>query len=220
MICAILLLAGSSSRTGLDLEKQFFVIKGKEAFLYPLLTLMSAQEISSIILVAKKERFDLVNESLKKIKKTKQLYVIEGGETRKKSVSNALEFIKHNLRDIDYCLIHDSARVLVSKEIIEKNIEEVKKSGATTTYIKPTNAIAINENSAPFYLDRNKLIEIQTPQAFKFDLIYKAHKQEIDSLDDLSLTLKYKNNVSFIEGNAYNFKVTTREELEILKKLL
>lgn len=220
MICAILLLAGSSSRMNLDIEKQFALIKGKELFLYPLLTLMDVDEISSIILVAKKERFDLVNKALIKIKKKKIIYVIEGGKTRKESVTSALNFIKHNLNNIDYCLIHDSARTLVSKDLILKNIELVKKTGISTTYIKSVNATALKEDNSLIYLNRDKLIEIETPQAFEFDLLYKAHQEKIDAIDDVSLASKYKNNISFIEGNAYNFKVTSKEDLEILKKLL
>ena len=225
MITAILLLAGNSERLGLkDTFKQFIQINNKELYLFALEELIKNNNIDNILLVYKSEHFDLIKNSLAKIKITKPIYLVCGGKTRQLSVFNALNYINNCLHS-EYVLIHDAARPGLSQKIINENIEGLKIFDATTTILKIHDSIAGFNNFEKFnYLDRNKTFLIQTPQCFKFEIIFNQHikaynNNKFDYSDDIQIFNDYKN-VKFIEGNVFNLKITTLNDLELLKYYL
>ena len=225
MITAILLLAGNSERLGLkDTFKQFIQINNKELYLFALQELIKNNNIDNVLLVYKSEHFDLIKNSLAKIKITKPIYLVCGGKTRQLSVFNALNYINNCLHS-EYVLIHDAARPGLSQKIINENIEALKTFDATTTILKIHDSIAGFNNLEKFnYLDRNKTFLIQTPQCFKFEIIFNQHikaynNNKFDYSDDIQIFNDYKN-VKFIEGNVFNLKITTLNDLELLKYYL
>lgn len=214
-------------------EKQYIKINDKELFLYPLFTMLEVREIDSVVLVVKKEKIELTKNIVNKYQNknilNKKIYFVEGGSSRQESSFNALKFIDTIIdKNIDnYVLIHDAARVLVSKEIIESNIEAVKKYNATTTYINESDSLIevkntpSNKDIINSYLNRDKIKKLQTPQAFKFDIIFSAQK-ESKSLnnDDASLVFNKGKDVVLVLGNSLNFKLTTKDDLTLLKMLI
>lgn len=225
MVSAILLLAGSSTRFEGDIKKQFIKVDDKELFIYPLETLYSVKEIDNIFLVCHKDDFDHITDVLSEYHlEEKEIYFVEGGETRQKSVLNALRFIKNNNIFTDKVLIHDAARFLVSKEIIEENLRYLDDYDGTTTYLPISDSlISINNNEEiENYLNREKIKKVQTPQAFKFDIIIAAHEKYEDYSvnDDASLLLMEEISVKLIKGSLFNFKVTTSDDLELLKLII
>ncbi len=225
MITAILLLAGNSERLGLkDTFKQFIQINNKELYLFALEELIKNNNIDNVLLVYKSEHFDLIKNSLAKIKITKPIYLVCGGKTRQLSVFNALNYINNCLHS-EYVLIHDAARPGLSQKIINENIEGLKIFDATTTILKIHDSIAgFNDLEKFIYLDRNKTFLIQTPQCFKFEIIFNQHikaynNNKFDYSDDIQIFNDYPN-VKFIEGNVFNLKITTLNDLELLKYYL
>ena len=225
MITAILLLAGNSERLGLkDTFKQFIQINNKELYLFALEELIKNNNIDNVLLVYKSEHFDLIKNSLAKIKITKPIYLVYGGKTRQLSVFNALNYINNCLHS-EYVLIHDAARPGLSQKIINENIEGLKIFDATTTILKIHDSIAgFNDLEKFNYLDRNKTFLIQTPQCFKFEIIFNQHikacnNNKFDYSDDIQIFNDYPN-VKFIEGNVFNLKITTLNDLELLKYYL
>ena len=225
MITAILLLAGNSERLGLkDTFKQFIQINNKELYLFALEELIKNNNIDNVLLVYKSEHFDLIKNSLAKIKITKPIYLVCGGKTRQLSVFNALNYINNCLHS-EYVLIHDAARPGLSQKIIDENIEALKTFDATTTILKIHDSIAgFNDLEKFNYLDRNKTFLIQTPQCFKFEIIFNQHikaynNNKFDYSDDIQIFNDYPN-VKFIEGNVFNLKITTLNDLELLKYYL
>lgn len=225
MITAILLLAGNSERLGLkDTFKQFIQINNKELYLFALEELIKNNNIDNVLLVYKSEHFDLIKNSLAKIKITKPIYLVCGEKTRQLSVFNALNYINNCLHS-EYVLIHDAARPGLSQKIINENIEGLKIFDATTTILKIHDSIAgFNDLEKFNYLDRNKTFLIQTPQCFKFEIIFNQHikaynNNKFDYSDDIQIFNDYKN-VKFIEGNVFNLKITTLNDLELLKYYL
>ncbi len=225
MITAILLLAGNSERLGLkDTFKQFIQINNKELYLFALEELIKNNNIDNVLLVYKSEHFDLIKNSLAKIKITKPILLVCGEKTRQLSVFNALNYINNCLHS-EYVLIHDAARPGLSQKIIDENIEALKTFDATTTILKIHDSIAgFNDLEKFNYLDRNKTFLIQTPQCFKFKLIFNQHikaynNNKFDYSDDIQIFNDYPN-VKFIEGNVFNLKITTLNDLELLKYYL
>ncbi len=224
MISAIILLAGPSTRLNEDLEKQYIKINNKELFLYPLTTFSLIDQIDNIILVVRKGKIEETQKIIDQYSFSKPIYIVEGGFSRQESSFKALNFIKHNfLTKCDYVLIHDAARILVSPSIILNNIEEVKKVGATTTYLDSYDSLIEVDsiNNLKNYLNRDKIKKVQTPQAFNFDIIYQAHiKSRKLSNDDASLVKDLGINVSLVKGDIFNFKITTKEDLKLLRLLI
>ena len=136
------------------------------------------------------------------------------GKTRQESVYNALCLCKYN----DYVLIHDGARPFIEQSDILKIIEEVKEKNAVCSgvfaidTIKITNEKGIIEKT----IDRKKVFQAQTPQAFYYDLIMEAHKKFRGSdsfTDDSSMIEALGESVYIFENTAGNKKITTPADL-------
>lgn len=225
MTSAILLMAGDSLRSESPIKKQFAKFNNKELFLYPLETFYSVEEISNIFLVGQKEDFDYINEVLSNYNfENKEIYLLEGGSTRQKSVYNALKFINDHNIYTENVIIHDVARPLVSKKIILENLEALNNYLGTSTFLNESDSlIALNSNNeVENYLNREKIKKVQTPQAFKFDIIFQAHEKYMDVSvhDDASLLLMEEIKIKLINGFSLNFKVTSNEDLELLRLII
>lgn len=225
MTSAILLMAGDSLRSESPIKKQFAKFNNKELFLYPLETFYSVEEISNIFLVGQKEDFDFINEVLSNYNfENKEIYLLEGGSTRQKSVYNALKFINDHNIYTENVIIHDVARPLVSKKIILENLEALNNYLGTSTFLNESDSlIALNSNNeVENYLNREKIKKVQTPQAFKFDIIFQAHEKYMDVSvnDDASLLLMEEIKIKLINGSSLNFKVTSNEDLELLRLII
>ncbi len=225
MTSAILLLAGSSTRLESGVKKQFIKFHNKELFIFPLETFYKIDEINNIFLVCQKGDFDHINDVLSEYNfENKEIYLVEGGLTRQKSVFNALKFIYKNNIDTDNVIIHDVARFLVDEEIILENLKALENYPGTTTYLDESDSIlTINTNyDIENYLNRDKIKKVQTPQAFKFDIIIEAHEkyEDVSVNDDASLLLMEHQNIKLVRGSPLNFKVTTNEDLKLLELIL
>lgn len=225
MTSAILLMAGDSLRSESPIKKQFAKFNNKELFLYSLETFYSVEEISNIFLVGQKEDFDYINEVLSNYNfENKEIYLLEGGSTRQKSVYNALKFINDHNIYTENVIIHDVARPLVSKKIILENLEALNNYLGTSTFLNESDSlIALNSNNeVENYLNREKIKKVQTPQAFKFDIIFQAHEKYMDVSvnDDASLLLIEEIKIKLINGSSLNFKVTSNEDLELLRLII
>jgi 2-C-methyl-D-erythritol 4-phosphate cytidylyltransferase len=129
------------------------------------------------------------------------------------------------INDCDYVIIHDGVRPFVTKEIILNTINAVKKFNAVTCAIRATDTIIeAKKDFVDVRLNRDKLWHIQTPQAFKIDLIFKAHqkarkKDFFGATDDAQLVAEFENKVRIIEGSYKNIKVSTMADLLLARKL-
>ena len=225
MITFILLLAGKGERLFRDLPKQFYRIKDKELFQYPLETALSIKEIDNIILVAQEEHFDHIISLISANYKTDKIRIVSGGKTRQESVYNALLASK-NL-NTTHVLIHDAARPLVPSSLINTLINELKNNDAVVPIMPMFDSIIEKkeDSSINSYLNRSKIFKVQTPQAFKFDIIHTAHKAanilgENNYGDDASLLVNSSTNIKTIRGSRYNFKITDETDLELLLKII
>ncbi len=202
--CGIILAGGKGFRFGnyKQFERVFnipiyeFSIKAFESF------------VDEIILVVPKG----FNLNLKNVK------VIEGGDERHFSSYNGI--ISTNA---DYVLIHDAARPLVKKDLILK-IKNKLLNGANAVipYIKVRDTV-IDKFSND--LDRENLMLVQTPQGFKRDLIKIAYDKAFESntfgTDDAFYYRKFiSNDIEYIEGDFENIKITYKDDIKILEKLV
>ena len=203
MQTVILLMAGSGTRLGLDINKMMYKIKNKRLYQYPLERFLSHN--LSVILVTSKKDYDAV---LEETKIYSNVLVILGGSTRNESVKNALSFVK-----TDRVLIHDAARLLVSDKIIDECVNSESDLYYVGIPLKDT--IRDKDNHT---LNRSNLISVQTPQGGKTALFVKYN--ELSTTDDISAFEDTNYPIEIINGDDYNFKLTTKFDLEVVKKIL
>lgn len=210
---------GSGLRTGLDLPKQYYQIFGKEIIAYTIETFQKSQNVDEIIVACKPEYFDLIKSINNKFNFNKVTKVVESGHERQHSVFNALKSI--NAADDDSIIVHDAARPFIPLSILDAAIDEAKtKNIVLATRVKDT----IYNCSKADYEKREDFFLIQTPQIIKYNILMKcmveAQVHNFTATDESSLLKKYNYNFSFFEGHPINFKVTTFEDIELMKLLL
>ena len=236
--------AGIGKRMCGDTKKQYLHICGKPILYYTLNNISKSEIIDEIVLVLSDETdiSFVKNEIIYKYGIKKITGYVLGGKERQDSVFNALKFIKDkeektdNFEDL-VISIHDGVRPFVSDEIIINSINSLNENKSIIGSVVGVNVKdTIREihrssekiNSLEKTLDRDKLISIQTPQTFRFNTIYNAHlKAQNDifySTDDAALVKKYYKNkndiISLVEGNYFNIKITTKEDLIFAEAIL
>lgn len=228
MNIAILLAAGSGSRMGLEEPKQFLLINNKPLFMYALETLNAHPYIDKIVLTISKEHEDEARKIVEKNHINKLVDIVIGGDSRQESVFNSIKRLEElGVEDDDIVLIHDAARPLVSSDIIFNNIKMCEKYHAVDTVIPASDTIirSINEKEIDSIPNRKELYQGQTPQTFKYKIIKDVHckalkEKDLIVTDDCGLALHYAYPVHLVEGNKRNFKITNKEDLDLLSVYL
>ncbi len=177
--------------------------------------------------VSKFIKFDCINEiiipankgiinNLISILKYEKIKFVEGGETRQKSVFNALQVVNN-----PYVLIHDGARPLITENIIKDTIEKTIMYNAVSVMTKTTDTIKeVDENGKIIRtIDRSKLYNTQTPQGFKTSLVLDAHRKLINAnyTDDSSMLEELGIPVYIVNGSYTNIKITVKNDLDFAK---
>ncbi|HZK34303.1 MAG TPA: 2-C-methyl-D-erythritol 4-phosphate cytidylyltransferase, partial [Bacillota bacterium] len=206
-----------------DTLKQYLQLGDRPVLAHTLSAFERAGSIDAIILAIDPLEEDYIkNEIINRYGIQKPIYFVPGGPQRQQSVANALDYIGQG----DLVLIHDGVRPLVSPKVIEQTIIAAREYGAAAAGMPVKDTIK-KVNKDGFVLstpDRSTLWQIQTPQAFKLDLIKAAHKRAKRdghmATDDSSLVERLGQPVKLVEGGYHNIKITTREDIEIAQELL
>jgi 2-C-methyl-D-erythritol 4-phosphate cytidylyltransferase len=207
----IITAGGTSSRYG-NKNKLLELLDDKTVIEHTVSNFLDFEEITEIIIPTN----DSIKNELKDILKDNRIKLIQGGNTRQQSVYNALEKVSN-----DYVVIHDGARPLISKNTISQVLESVIDNGAVSVMTKTTDTIKeVDENGKIIRtIDRTKLYNTQTPQAFETKIIKTAHRELKDGnfTDDSSMLEKLGIPVSVVIGSYTNIKITTKSDLDFAK---
>ena len=206
----IILASGQSKRFNSKKLKQFISYKNKALFEHSLEKALISQLFKKIILV--------VNDKKQiKIKLPKIVTVIKGGKERSDSSLLALKYIK-KFKPTNV-LIHDAARPNFSIRLLNKLIASLKKNKASIPVISSKDSIKYKVKNQLFNLNRNSSFLTQTPQAFKFNDLYKLSiNQKIKVQDEATLFIENNLKVKFIKGENLNNKITYKEDVSETKK--
>ena len=225
MNTAIILSGGTGCRIGTKIPKQFLKIGGKTIIEHTIDVFEDHNDINEIIIVSNKDYLQKTEEILNKNNYKKIKKIIEGGDTRQESSLNGVLFTDNDIKNL---LIHDAARPFVTAKLIDKLLRALSKNKAVIPAISSTDTLIEkdNKNMIKHFPDRNVIQRVQTPQAFDYSTIKKAHtlaKEEgyINATDDCSLVLKYKlSDVFVIEGSIDNIKITYPSDVIYAEELL
>lgn len=207
---AIIPAGGTSSRFG-NKNKLLEKINNKEVIKYTV-EAFEKSEVDEIIICANISIMDELKEIFKNSQKVK---IIEGGATRQESVFNGL-----HASECDYVLIHDGARPMITTDMINLAIEEVITKKALTVATKTIDTIKeVSDGKIIKTIDRAKLYNTQTPQAFEYNLIKNAHQKLYGQnfTDDAGMLEQLGETVYIINGSYKNIKITTQNDIQIAK---
>ena len=207
----IITAGGTSSRYG-NMNKLLEKINNKTVLEETVSKFIDFDEIDEIIISANSS----IIEILQQLFNNPKIKIIEGGNTRQKSVYNALQVVKN-----DYVLIHDGARPLIRKDTIAYVLEAVLDKDAVSVMTKTTDTIKEVDSTGRIIrtIDRSKLYNTQTPQAFKTSIIKEAHEKLKDGnfTDDCSMLEELNIPVYIVNGSYTNIKITIKSDLDFAK---
>lgn len=230
MNIALLTAAGSGTRMGQDIPKQFMTIDDCPVIIYTMLPFQEHPEIDAIAVVCLEGWEKSLRAYANQFGITKLKYVFPGGHSNQDSIHNGLVGLKEaDCSDDDIILIQDGVRPLVSEDIITNNIKVCKDNGYAITGLKCKEVIMEfkpDSNTLDYLpIPRERLVRTQTPHTYKLGIILNIHKkaleQKLDMAASCELTAKIGiNDQHFVLGNEKNgLKLTNVEDIELFKAL-
>ena len=210
---------GSGSRMGADVPKQFLPLQGKAILQRTMERFLEACPGIRILTVLPRDHFGTWKAYCAAHNFNVPQTLVAGGITRFHSVRNALVKIP----DGALVAVHDGVRPFVSKELIERMFSRMEVCRALIPVLPVTDTLKVLDRdretgflrSAGERLDRSRVFGAQTPQIFRSEDLKAAYAEAYDPLftDDASVAENIKIPLSFIEGERFNIKITTPEDL-------
>lgn len=207
---AIIPAGGTSSRFGKS-NKLLEKIGEKEVIKYTV-EAFEKSNVDEIIICA---NISIIEDLQRILRDCKKVRIIEGGASRQESVFNGIKAC-----ECDYVLIHDAARPMITTDLINTAIDEVVFKNALTVATKTIDTIKeVVDGKIIKTIDRSKLYNTQTPQAFRYDLIREAHEKLSGQsfTDDAGMLEALGQTVYILNGSYKNIKITTQNDIDIAK---
>lgn len=229
MNIALIIAGGSGNRMGQDIPKQFMHVDNCPIIIHTLKAFQTHPDIDVIAVVCLKGWETVLQSYANQFSITKLKYIYQGGTNGQESIYNGIIGLKKaGFEEDDLVLIHDSVRPLLPQDIISSNIAICKEYGYAITGIKCREAILESNDgfSTRVSIPRDKLIRTQTPQTFRLKNILKAHEEAravgiTNSVASCTLIAELQMaEMHIVPGSEKNIKITTTEDLEILKALM
>lgn len=228
MNIALILSGGTGVRLGSDVPKQYIEAGGRPVISYSLERLSCHKEIDGIQIVADPAWRERLSEWL-------SLYDVgrkfrgfsDPGENRQLSIYRGLEDIGKYAADVDYVLIHDAARPMLTERMITRCLEAVEGGDGVLPVLpmKDTVYASVDGKTIASLLNRREIFAGQAPEVFRFGKYFEANKR---LLPDKILQINGSTepavmagmDIVMIPGDEGNFKITTKEDLKRFEGIL
>jgi len=214
---AVIAAAGESRRMG-GIDKVFAPLGGKPALARVIDTFQKCRLINQIIVVVNAKNIEKCRKLVAEERWHKVSDICAGGRRRQDSVAAGLKKL-----NCQWVVIHDGARPLVTKELIERGLKAAQETGAAVAAIPVTDTIKIADDDRIVRQTppRQNLWAVQTPQVFRVDIIARAYKRAKGEVtDDASLVEKLNHKVKLYMGSYDNIKITSPHDLALAEVLL
>lgn len=219
---AIIPAAGKGKRSGYSIPKQYLKFNNKELIVYTLEVFQKNKLVDEIIVSAHPDYFALLEKIKKKYKLTKIIKIVKGGKERQDSVFNALKEI--NAAKNDLVAVHDAARPLLLQKVLTNAIVTAGEKGNALVCIKARDTLVKGTDIVESYVDREEVFYVQTPQVFRYNDLMKAmeaaYAADFYATDESMLIHSLGIKINIVNGSISNFKITTEDDLEFLRKCL
>jgi 2-C-methyl-D-erythritol 4-phosphate cytidylyltransferase len=229
---AIIVAAGKSERMG-RVDKMLAPVGGRPLIAHSIEAFVATAGVDEVVVVASSENQKAIEEIVAdaeagkpRLRGSGRIRVVEGGPRRRDSVRAGIEA----LANCEYLIVHDGARPLVSPELIEAALAGARETGAALCAVPVTDTVKRSDPSTGSgqagglvhtTVSREGLWLAQTPQAFRRELLQRAHDStDVDATDDAALIEWLGEPVRLVMGSARNVKVTSLEDLALVEALL
>ncbi|MBO4550953.1 MAG: 2-C-methyl-D-erythritol 4-phosphate cytidylyltransferase [Bacteroidaceae bacterium] len=213
-VFAILVAGGKGLRMGGDVPKQFLPINGKPILMHTIEAFRGALEGVRIVLVLPAEQQDYWQKLCEEHGFLSPELIANGGETRFHSVRNGLALLPDDAEAV--VGVHDGVRPFVSKETIHRCYDAAAKGKAVVPVVPVVETIReILPNGKSITRPRDEYRLVQTPQTFPLALLKEAYRQPFREAftDDASVVEALGKEITMVEGNRENIKITTPSDL-------
>lgn len=209
--------------------KQFLKINDKPIIIRTLELFQTHKDIDKIYISIHPDYYEYMQELVKYYYITKTVGIVNGGKTGQESIYNALKLAQKESPQDSIVLIHDGVRPNITEEVITKNIECTKKNGNAITCTSCFETILISDNGInPEHVPyRKDTYAAQAPQTFHLGEVIEAHEitrktnpNYTDIVDTCTLYKTLDKKTFMVKGNRGNIKITTIEDLYILRALI
>jgi 2-C-methyl-D-erythritol 4-phosphate cytidylyltransferase len=217
---------GSGASGGAPTPKQFLSISGVPVLVHCLRAFLSVERVEAIYVAVRSTEMERVRTQLTEFGLDSKVHVVEGGDQRQQSVSNALALLvsQNSCSDDDVVLVHDAARPLIDTPTIERTIDAVAEHGAAIVGLPAVDTIKQVERTAhgaivTATIPRERIVQAQTPQGARCGLLRRvfaeAAADEFTGTDESSLLERAGIEVSVVAGSPKNLKITQPGDLEL-----
>lgn len=215
---AIIVAGGTGNRMGGKLPKQFMLLKGKPVLYYTIKTFLESYNDLQVILVLPVDYIDTGQEIIDAYFEKERIKITAGGDSRFQSVKNGLMLVKSEA----IIFVHDGVRCLLTKDLIYRCYKQAVETGTAVPAIAVKDSIRlVNENGSDAF-DRNKVMQVQTPQTFHSKILLPAYQIDYKDkfTDEATVVEAYGMKVSLVEGEETNIKITKPIDLIIAESLV
>lgn len=206
--------AGSGKRMGAGQNKLFLTLVDKPILVHTLLVFEQDENCTGIWLAVKDEERDFIESLLASYQITKVKGLPTGGAERQHSVYSCIK----EMQAVEVVLVHDAARPFITTPTIAQLAVIAYEKGAAIAGVRAKDTMKVVENGLiKETVDRDSLWMIQTPQAFRFDLLAQAEdvaeKVGFLGTDEAMLVERLGHDIHIVESSYENVKMTTQEDL-------
>jgi 2-C-methyl-D-erythritol 4-phosphate cytidylyltransferase len=225
-IAAIVPAAGLGTRMGADQPKQFLELDGMPLIIFTLRRLAASPAITDFFISTRAEDVMAVQDKVAKATLGRPARVVHGGDTRQQSVANALVQVDPSTEIV---LVHDAVRPFVTREQIERVIDEARARGAAILGIPAVDSVKeVKRASLPAdvalisaTVPRERIVLAQTPQAFQYPLLRdafrKAQQDGVTASDESALVERFGHDVYVVQGSERNLKITRASDMDLAR---
>lgn len=213
----IIVAGGKGLRMGGDIPKQFLPIGGKPVLMRTIERFREYSPTLQIILVLPKAQQDYWRQLCNEYHFNESYELADGGETRFHSVQHGLALIPDDAEGV--VGVHDGVRPFVAVDVIRRCYETARTAKAVIPVVPVVETLRHIEKGNVYRADYRL---VQTPQTFDIQLLKAANRQSYQEnfTDDASVVEAYGQEVSMVEGNRENIKITTPFDMTIAEALL
>jgi len=212
-ILVIIPAAGSGSRIGGDVPKQYRMFGGRTILQHVVERFLADEAVTRIVVPVSSEWLSRMQQELS----GDRVEVVAGGETRQESVRRGLLAAEGS--EFEVVAVHDAVRPFFTMESFHAAVEAARLDGAALPAIPVTDTIhGVRDGAIVATLDRRDLVAAQTPQCFRPQLLRevleRAAAEGVEGTDEAGLAARYGFTVRVVPGDPGNFKITRPEDLE------
>ncbi|MEK7443697.1 MAG: 2-C-methyl-D-erythritol 4-phosphate cytidylyltransferase, partial [candidate division NC10 bacterium] len=216
---AVVPAGGTGVRMGARTPKQYLTVGGVPLLVHTLRVLARARSVAGIVLAVPRDRVQRTEALLRRLPVPKLSRVVAGGADRQESVWLGLQAAP---AECEWILVHDAVRPFIVPALVERVLAAAAIAGAASCGLPVRETVKrVRESRVEATLDREGLWLVQTPQAFRRDLLSEAHEKArrdgYSGTDDAVLVERLGARVAMVPGLPQNLKITTPADLRLAR---